>query len=491
MGERRRIILLIGLLWLLVEPGWAGEPGRFAISQVSARPPVVTVYLDVLDENGEPPARLAASDLSAVIQQQPLPVTQVASFDASGEGVAYIFLVDISKSISPTQFAQIRQAIDDWIDGLKSADQMAIFTFGTQYKQLVGFTNDTAKLKGALQGLEPTDMQTKLYLALNNAMSLGRQDTTGLPSRRVIVILSDGKDEGSAITADDVRDLIWQSRVPIYAIGYSRLPVQEREKYLDVLSRFATLSGGIYSGADSLKTAYAEMQQTIRRLFVVRLNCKGCREDGQSHPLKITLTSGKVSRSSLTLANVIPTASPAAAGNSWWKPTLQWVLKWKIVLSLILVICIGFVVVFYIEIAHQPPLPTKPVVVPTGIVDPTKPVAKPVSPLISSPIPTGRRIQLTVISGKEHGRVDYINLVNKSVIGRDRECAVSYPEDAEMSGKHCELSAAGQQIEVVDLKSTNGTLLNGAALVTKQRIQDGDLLRAGRTEFRVNFGGAT
>src|SRR5271155_599504 len=171
---------LILLLSLVSAYAWAGTPPRFAISQVSVQPPVVNVYLDVLDDNGEPPVRLAPSALTAAIQGEAVKVARVTSFEASGEGVAYIFLVDISASIGVSQFPQIRQAIDEWIDGLKSSDRMAIFTFGEQNKQLVGFTDDKVRLKGVLQTVKPRDRQTKLYLALSNAVHLVRGLGTGL-----------------------------------------------------------------------------------------------------------------------------------------------------------------------------------------------------------------------------------------------------------------------------------------------------------------------
>jgi VWFA-related protein len=488
MGEKRRIVFLFFLLWLLSECIWAAEPGRFAISQLSARPPVVTVYLDVLDENGQPPLHLAASQLSATIQGQSLKVTQATSFEASGEGVAYIFLVDISKSIGPTQFAQIRQAIDAWIDGLNSVDRMAIFTFGEQYKQLVGFTADKTTLKSVLQNLKPTDPQTKLYLALSNAMNLGREITKGLPNRRVIVILSDGKDEGSGINAEDVRELIQQSHVPIYAMGYSRLPSQERKKYLEVLNRLATLSGGTYTAAASLKTAYEEMQSAIRRVFVVQLACAGCSTDSQLHPLAITLASGAVARTSSQNVNVIAPPPPVTPPDSWLKTAIKFAISWKGILSLVLVVGIGFGVVFHVEIKRTlwPPLEHE-------IERVEKEVVKFETGIVTDAVvpKVGRRVQLTVLAGKEHGRVDYINLVAKSVIGRDQQCDVSFPDDTEMSAKHCELQLADRYVEVTDLGSTNGTFLNGAQLVARQRLEDGDLLRAGRTEFRINIGGAT
>jgi VWFA-related protein len=495
MGEKRRLALLILLLSLVSDCARA-QLARFAISQTSVQPPIVSVYLDVLDGKDEPPASLAPSSLLASIQNERVKVAEVTPFEASGEGVAYLFLVDVSASIGASQFAQIRQAIDEWIDGLKSSDRMAIFTFGEQYKQLVGFTDEKARLKGALQTVKPKDRQTKLYLALSNAMHLMRGTESGLPGRRVIVILSDGKDEGSGITADDVQ--VQQNHIPIYAIGYSRLPLSEKGKYLDVLQRFASLSGGIYTGAASLKTAYEEMQSTIRRVFVVRLDCNGCRPDNQFHPLEVTLTSSSGTSSPVAVARtppvyvnlIAPPAEPPQPPEPWWKVVLSAVLSWKGLLSLVLVVGVGLVVVFHVELRlwlGWPPLPpdsessdTSAFVHDTAIKQKS-----------TMPPPIGRRIQLTVLAGKEHGRVDYLNLVGRSVIGRDRGCDASFPDDTEMSSKHCELLVSGEHVEVLDLGSTNGTFLNGAQLVTKQRLEDGDLLRAGRTEFRINFGGGT
>jgi VWFA-related protein len=485
MGERRRIVLLILLLWVASNKAGAGEPGRFAISQASIRPPDITVYLDLLDGNGEPPGQLPASDISAAIQGEALKVAQVMSFDASGEGVAYVVLVDVSKSIGTSQFTQIRNAIDNWIEGLRSADRMAIFTFGQQYKQLIDFTDDKAKLKAALQNARPTDLQTKLYLALNNAVNLIQRTETGLPNRRVIVVLTDGKDEGSGITADDVRDLIQQSHVPIYAIGYSRLPVQERQQYLEVLNRFATLSGGSYGPAASLQTAYEDMQRTIRGVFVVRLICDGCRADSQSHPLNITLTTGKIVRTDRFAVSLIaPPPPPPAPQEPWWKVALSLKVVLLVILAVSIAISVG--VVFRVQLISWiwgSPSPPPPIVDPVIIASKTVSAPQPI------PRTRGRSIQLTVVAGKEHGRVDHINLIEKSVIGRDKGCDVSFQDDAEMSARHCELIQAGGYIEVRDLGTTNGTLLNGARLVAEQRVEDGDLIRAGRTEFRINIGG--
>jgi pSer/pThr/pTyr-binding forkhead associated (FHA) protein len=55
-----------------------------------------------------------------------------------------------------------------------------------------------------------------------------------------------------------------------------------------------------------------------------------------------------------------------------------------------------------------------------------------------------------------------------------------------VSRLHCRLTASEQHVEVVDLKSTNGTYVNGKR-VTKAQLANGDTLRVGRVEMTVSL----
>ena len=56
-----------------------------------------------------------------------------------------------------------------------------------------------------------------------------------------------------------------------------------------------------------------------------------------------------------------------------------------------------------------------------------------------------------------------------------------------VSRLHCRLTAAADNLEVVDLRSTNGTFVNDNR-VAKARLKSGDRLRIGRVELSVNNG---
>jgi pSer/pThr/pTyr-binding forkhead associated (FHA) protein len=53
-----------------------------------------------------------------------------------------------------------------------------------------------------------------------------------------------------------------------------------------------------------------------------------------------------------------------------------------------------------------------------------------------------------------------------------------------VSRLHCRITATAEKLEVVDLRSTNGTFVNGKR-VRKGHALDGDTLRVGRVELRV------
>jgi len=481
MGIRRGLNFLPWLLCLVVNGSGASEPAKFAISQVSVQLPEITVYLDVVGQNGAPPASIAPSDLSATLQGRPLKVTQVMPFEASHEGVAYVFLVDISKSIAPKQFGQIQQAIEDWVNGLSGNDRMAIFTFGESYQQLVDFTADKETLLNAVKSLKPTDRQTKLHLALKNAMDLSRRADKEFPSRRVVVVLSDGKDEGSGLTVDDVRSLVERSHLPIYAIGSSRLPSSERQEYLDVLNRFAIFSGGSFRDANTegIPAVYKDLKSAIRRVFVAKLVCDRCQVVSQSHPLEMTLTMGTTSESDHLDLYVI--ALPPVP------PPL--IPRWAYAIGGLLAV---FVVVLILSLAlrkkdtptgtaAQSLEPQPPRELAFEAVESRKPEHAPGA---------GISIRLTTVTGRERGRAYELNLVERAVLGRGSDCDLTLADDVEISGRHCELVLTGGRVEVRDLGSANGTLLNGASVVARQRIEDGDLIRLGRTELRISIGGS-
>jgi predicted component of type VI protein secretion system len=94
------------------------------------------------------------------------------------------------------------------------------------------------------------------------------------------------------------------------------------------------------------------------------------------------------------------------------------------------------------------------------------------------------KVQLVVVRGKPEGKV--IPLVGPNFkIGRGETCHLR-PNSEQVSREHAEFTIGADSVEVRDLGSRNGTLVNGKALTTDScRLKDRDLVQVGPLTFAV------
>lgn len=465
------------------------EVQRFVVSQAYPKASEITAFVDVVDADGQVPSNVAPANFSGHLGTNPLTVTRVRQFETSEQGVAYAFLVDISRSISRSDFGLMQAAMNKWIGSLRANDRAAICTFGDQYSVVNDFTADKQQLTSAVMSLAPRDSQTHLYQAVRNAMEFQHRVDPSLPPRRVVVLMSDGKDEGSAITSGDVVHDLRIGHIPIYAIGYSRLPRAQRRQYLDVLGRFAELSGGLYqdASASNLEQVYASIQRAILRILILDLTCPHGAADGRSYPLQITFSQD--GRSLTSSLEVVPSSSPPPertrrsspnqpqAVSSSKFPSWLWISMGLAIL--VVLIFAGFRLrKRQRAVAPEPATPEKP----------SSRLAKTasVTDLSQQPAGKGTSMQLAVVAGKDKGRVYKFQLKKTLVIGRAKDCDVVL-NDPRISKRHAEMELSKNCIVIYDLDSKNSTYVNGVPVRGRHKLDNEDCLLMGETELRLRF----
>jgi hypothetical protein len=124
---------------------------------------------------------------------------------------------------------------------------------------------------------------------------------------------------------------------------------------------------------------------------------------------------------------------------------------------------------------EPPPPPELPIEQPAETMiyrAPTPPIVEAPPP---EPAPESEVVTLTV-AGRQHVITEPL-----VVLGRSRDAGVRI-SDVNISRKHAEIRQEGSTFWVVDLGSTNGTLVNGKR-VDRQRLRDGDRIILGSTEI--------
>ena len=68
-------------------------------------------------------------------------------------------------------------------------------------------------------------------------------------------------------------------------------------------------------------------------------------------------------------------------------------------------------------------------------------------------------LELVVRQGDQPGRIFPIAAGDRKTIGRAPECDIRLPDQG-VSRKHCTVENLGEQLEVIDLRSANGSVVD-------------------------------
>jgi Mg-chelatase subunit ChlD len=457
----------------------AAPIARMAVSQGHARLPSVTLYLDLLTATGEPPSTVSADRLTVTIGAARARVDRLTPFDRAGTGVAYVFVADVSRSMSARQMAQMRAALLDWVGRLSAADRAALVTFGDTVTTVVDFADSRETLRAAIEALQGRDDTTKLHLGLSRALELGRRADANLPARRAIVVLSDGRDEGSGLTADDLAAQIRQDRVPIYTVGYtSHRRSPGAAVGLAALARVSANSGGVFreAGQTDLEALYAEMDRAITRVFVATLTCDACDGDGGLRPVQVTLdVDGRVLTAGVELR--VPAGPPTTRVDQRSTPPLlppvrKEIAWWAWPSALGGLALVGGLAWVAWRRRRVPPS--------AATVDSTG-AAGAVAAVLSPP-------QLTVHMRDGGAAPRTFPLASAITIGADPGCTLSLNGDPHVAAAHCEVFLDDGRVVVRPLDPERPTLVNGVPVRSRLVLESGDLLLVGRTEMRLTIG---
>jgi VWFA-related protein len=148
-------------------------------------------------------------------------VQPIALFDNTPQPIQLILMLDVSGSMSGN-LSLLRASSAHLFRQLRPDDVARVGTFGREVAISPEFTSDPQVLVDALPDEIPEDAPTPLWRAVVAAMDAF---DAASDRRRVILVLSDGKDTGRAdfrrefITQSDVADRARNENVMVYAVG--------------------------------------------------------------------------------------------------------------------------------------------------------------------------------------------------------------------------------------------------------------------------------
>jgi Ca-activated chloride channel homolog len=195
--------------------------GRSPIAQEAVSDPpltfrsavdVVTIQASVRDAHGRVVGGLRPKDFEVRDNGQLRPILSLRSERSS---LSLAILVDMSGSMrSKVGFA--RQAYASMLSQLRQGeDEVGLFTFDSSLHARCDFTTDIASLRDALADFE-TFGRTSLYDATATA---ARRLSARTATRKAIIVLTDGIDTSSTMSAREVSAMASAIDVPVFVVA--------------------------------------------------------------------------------------------------------------------------------------------------------------------------------------------------------------------------------------------------------------------------------
>lgn len=213
---RRLAALVVGVLVSTSSLSAQNSPGGLAQQpQATFKSGVarVTLSVAVRTEKGKVVRDLQRSDFTVLDAGQP---AKIVDFYVGDSPISLAILLDISGSMAVGgNMDRAREAVAVATMNLRTrTDEAALFTFDSELQQVVAFTKDLERirrisLKGTPWG------KTSLYDAIGDtATSVSERANR----HRALLVITDGVDTGSKLTAAEVSSVASSIDVPVYLL---------------------------------------------------------------------------------------------------------------------------------------------------------------------------------------------------------------------------------------------------------------------------------
>jgi Ca-activated chloride channel family protein len=264
--------------------GGGARPGTIRVSA-----DLVIVPVTVTDALNHPQTNLGRENFTVFDGEQ---AQEIRYFSAEDSPISVGLLLDTSRSMQDKIDTE-RSAVDQFFKNANPLDDYFVITFNNQPRVLSDVTQSTTGIENELGLVQPSG-STALLDAVYVGISKLRDAKY---SRRALVIISDGGDNASRYKLKEIKNLVSESDVMVYAIGiFTTGPLKSFEEVMGKrwLSTMTDVTGGRTVTTENLARLPEEcalLSRELRSQYVLGYRPRSRSTDRTWHKIKITVTS--------------------------------------------------------------------------------------------------------------------------------------------------------------------------------------------------------
>ena len=210
-------------------------------------------------------------------------------FSSEDAPISVGLILDVSGSME-SKMAKAREAVVEFFKTANPEDEFFLITFSNKPEVLCDFTQSVEDIQSKLVFIRPKG-DTALLDAIYLGVSKMRQAKY---ERKALLIISDGGDNHSRYTEREIKSLVREADVQIYALGiFSLAPqVPEEMEGPQLLSDVTEVTGGRMLAVDDprrLAAAAAKIGAELRNQYVLGYRPSNSVHDGKWRKIKVKL----------------------------------------------------------------------------------------------------------------------------------------------------------------------------------------------------------
>lgn len=247
---------------------------------------LVVVPVTITDAQNRPIVGLERTNFELFENKKP---QQIKNFSTEDAPLSIGIILDTSHSMS-NKLERAREAVRQFCDASNPQDEFFLITFSDEPFLAADFTNRTEELENALLTIQPKG-RTALLDAIY--MGIGKMKTARY-SRRALLVISDGGDNHSAYTDQEVKRAVKEADVLIYAVGTFDHYVSTQEELLgpDLLTAISEVTGGqtyTLSSMGEMPSVTSSIGMRLRHQYVLTYRPQQDSRDGKWHKISVRL----------------------------------------------------------------------------------------------------------------------------------------------------------------------------------------------------------
>jgi Ca-activated chloride channel family protein len=201
-------------------------------------------------------------------------VQRITHFASENVPLELLVAIDISGSMSPAM-PKLKTSVKEFLSAVPPENQVTLLGFNDSIFTLTRKATDQAERAKAVDRLAPWGSTALYDVILRGVEMLGRQ--TG---RKALVIFTDGEDQGSHATLNDVERRLQSSDTTLYMIGQGRGVTLESLKR--IMARLVAPTGGralFTDSVDELHAAFGDLLDELSNQYLLGYTSTNDRRD--------------------------------------------------------------------------------------------------------------------------------------------------------------------------------------------------------------------